>query len=248
MHSTPRSAGTRQEKKPTPRNKKLANVAIIGAVMLLVVGLGATFVRAEQAQARSVAAAENYVAPTYTPPTDDRPVAAFLGDSFTAGTGAGSQSKRWTTLVAASQGWRELNYGSGGTNYGTDGPTSTAQSYAERLTSLTMSAPDIVIVSSAGNSMNQEQQEGITTTFESLREKLPDAQILATSPYTRSGVFPEHLEEFGEQIEEAVESVNGRYLDIDHPLGDRPGVMSDDGVHPNAEGYQLIADAVEAAL
>lgn len=248
MQRTPRADSSRKPKAPLTKRKKYANVAIISLIVVLAMGLSAAFVRAEQAQARSAAAAAEYVAPTYIPPKDSRPVAAFLGDSFTTGTGAGSTSKRWTSLVAASQGWQELNYGVGGTNYGTDGPNSTAQSYAERLTSIIISSPNIVVVSSAGNSMGQGQEEAITETFETLRDGLPEAQLIATSPYTRSGDFPDQLREFGDEIRDAVEAVDGRYVDIGHPLGNRSGVMSDDGVHPNAEGYKLIADAVEAEL
>lgn len=207
-----------------------------------------SIVQDRQAQARNAEAQVAYTAPTYTPPRDDRTTVAFLGDSFTAGTGASSKSNRWTSRVSKSKGWRELNYGVGGTNFGSKGPSASALPYVERLTDLIMSNPDIVVVSSAGNSLDKDQTEEIAETFETLRAELPDTQIIATSPYTRAGTYPEHLETFGDDVRDGVESVGGTYVDIGHPLESRPEGMAKDGVHPNDKGYELIAEAVEEKL
>lgn len=240
-------AGKISRMQRTPRKSLTTGAAVILSG-LLAAGVGFTVIDARQTKAEAAQAAQDYTpAVTYTAPPQPTQV-AFLGDSFTVGTGADDRSDRWTTLLARSQGWQELNYGVGGTNFASEGPSSSARPYEERLTDLVISQPDIVIVSSAGNSMDEDQSEGITSTFKALREGLPEAQIYATSPYNRAGEYPEHLTDFGDEIREAVEAVDGTYLDIGHPLGTNTDAMDEDGVHPNSSGYQLIAEAVEDEL
>jgi lysophospholipase L1-like esterase len=183
---------------------------------------------------------------TYTPPS--QPTVVFLGDSFTMGAGADPQTNRWTTLLSRAQGWKELNYGYGGTNYATAGELEGAMPYVDRVPDIVADKPDIVIVSTAGNSVEVNQTADIERTLQGLREGLPDARILATSPYVRAGEYPSSLTVFGAQIRTAVESVGGEYLDIGHPLGDHPEAMADDGSHPNNTGHMLIADAVQSSL
>lgn len=196
----------------------------------------------------SSAEASSYSPPAMDVPGDDRESVAFLGDSYTVGSGASSKSNRWTRLVANERDWRELNFGVGGTNYATKSNLENGDPYVERVDEVVGANPDIVIVSSAGNSMDTDQQEAITETFEQLRAGLPDAEIIATSPYTRDWSYPDNLVEFGENIEAAVESVGGKYVEIGHPLEDHPEAMAEDGVHPNDRGYQLIATAIEETL
>ncbi|PWF82010.1 hypothetical protein CIK52_17080 [Kocuria rosea] len=205
-------------------------------------------VQAEQAQASITQATSTYTSPvTYTPPPKTTEV-AFIGDSFTMGGGATNRSKRWTTVLSRDMKWVELNYGVSGTNYATAGTVVGAKPYWDNLTDLIISQPDIVIVSSAGNALNVDQEPGISRTYEKLREALPDAQIYATSPYTRAGGFGTGLKEFGEEVEQGVESVGGEYLDLNHPIGTRFDLMDDDDIHPNDEGHQIIADSVKREI
>ena len=41
--------------------------------------------------------------------SDNAPLVAFYGDSYTLGTGATDASRRWSTRIAESRGWREYN-------------------------------------------------------------------------------------------------------------------------------------------
>lgn len=177
-----------------------------------------------------------------------RPVVAFLGDSFTIGTGATSKERAWPKLLADSMGWQERNFGFGGTNYGTPGDLKGGTSYVERVAAIVAANPATVIVSSAGNTLGEDQREGIRETFEALRAGLPKAKIIATSPYTGSGAFDGRAAAFGDEIRSGVEAVGGTYLDIGHPLEGREDAISKDGVHPNDIGYQVIAEVVGVAL
>ncbi len=240
MQHAPRSA--------PPRRRYLANACLLALSAVLVGGVGVAAMQASDARAEATSSAETYEpAVAYTAPPEPTEV-AFLGDSFTVGTGTSDRDQRWTTLLSNEENWLELNYGYGGTNYGTAGALKGGEAYSDRLTDLIMSQPDIVIVSSAGNNVQEDQTAGIRATFEELRAELPDARIIATSPYYRAADFPEALVDFGEDVREGVESVGGEYLDIGHPLKGHPEAMDDDGVHPNDRGYELIAEAVHDAL
>lgn len=228
---------------------RLANL-FIGLLAALLIGLLFNFSAHEFQQKNAIASkAETYDTKAFAVDTSPPPKeVAFLGDSFTVGTGASSKADRWTTLVSRKNHWVELNYGFGGTNYGTAGTLSGGKPYYDRLTDLIISRPDVVIVSSAGNTLNYDQEEGIERTFEDLRDALPDSRIIATSPYHRSGPLPDSVVQFGDNVKNGVESVDGEYVNIGHPLEDHPNAMAPDGVHPNDLGYQIIAEAVSKEL
>lgn len=243
MQRTPITAASISERFKQ-HQKKLANGAIFAGVVALVAGLSVSEAQTEAVAAQTAEAAAAYKpATTYTLPEPPTKV-AFLGDSFTAGTGAEEKTNRWTSLLSRERGWLELNYGYGGTNYSTGGSLRGGKPYTERLTDLIASDPDIVVVSSAGNNVRTGQESGIHETFQTLREELPKAQIVATSPYYRAGPLPPEYEEFAEDIRQEVERAGGEYLEINHPLENHPEAISSDMVHPNDVGYELIADAV----
>lgn len=228
--------------------KAISTGAIVALSGLLIVGVSSVALDSRQATAESVASARDYTTPVVYEPPPQHDSVAFLGDSFTQGGGATTNADRWTTIVAREQGWIELNYGFGGTNYGTAGEQKGGKAYYNRLTDLVISDPDIVIVSSAGNFLSAGQEKGITRTFEDLREALPDAEIYATAPFHRAGEYPKAYSIFGVQIKDAVEAVGGKYLDIGHPLGEDINLMHEDDIHPNDAGHRLIADAIADEL
>ena len=179
---------------------------------------------------------------------EDVPDVAFLGDSYTVGTGATTERDRWTSTLARTMEWDEHNYGVGGTNYGTAGQFDGGNPYTDRVPTIVAAAPDMVIVSGGRNEMSAEQEPGIAATFQELRAGLPDADIVAVSPFWDDDApYPDRLTELGEVIRAEVEAVGGRYLEVGNPLEGRPDLISD-GVHPNDEGYALLAETVQDAL
>ncbi|MEX5256852.1 SGNH/GDSL hydrolase family protein [Kocuria arenosa] len=230
------------------RRRRLINGGIILLSAFLAGGIGVAVSQASQARTTAAETAAVYKpAVTYTAPPAPTEV-AFLGDSFTVGTGSSTRADRWTTSLSMDNHWMELNYGYGGTNYATAGTLKGGRAYADRLTDIIISQPDIVIVSSAGNNVTDDQTPGIAATFRELQEQIPDARIIATSPYYRADDFPKALIDFGDDVRAGVEAVGGEYLDIGHPLEGHTEAMDEDGVHPNDLGYELIAEAVQEAL
>lgn len=110
-------------------------------------------------------------------------------------------------------------------------------------------SPDVVIVAGGRNDGATDNREAIWATFQQLRATLPKTEIYAVSPiWDDDAPYPESLQAMGEAVRGAVEAVGGTYLDIGSPLEGRPELLSEDGVHPNAEGYAVLGDAVIEAL
>ncbi|STX04937.1 SGNH/GDSL hydrolase family protein [Kocuria rosea] len=231
--------------KTAAASTRRVTVAVIVLAAFTVVMITVGLVMDAAVTRPSAQAADEYTTPvSYTPPPQPDSI-AFLGDSFTVGTGASSRFSRWTSLIAKNNGWIELSYGLGGTNYNSAGLFANGQPYYDRMADLIISDPEIVVVSSAGNGVRTEdQEEGVNRTFRELRSALPDAQIFAVSPFHWHGEFPEAKVPFGEQVKKGVEAVGGEYLDIGHPLETRFDAISKDNIHPNDMGHRIIANAV----
>ena len=175
--------------------------------------------------------------------------AAFLGDSYTAGNGASPMSEgRWSALVSSELGWKEKNFGSGGTTYATGSEITGGKGYTERVRNVIAAAPYVVIVSGGGNSYTIDQSQGITQVFTELRAGLPEAKLVALSPFWWEEAFPAQLNVVSGQIKAGVESVGGTYVELAHPLAGSLHFLAKDGVHPNNEGHKFLAAKIVQAL
>lgn len=228
----------------------VANLAILGMSCALIAGLGVHEVALQKVKARAAESSKTYTNPVQHIPAPRPTTVAFMGDSFTAGARASTRGHRWTSVLAEKNNWLELNYGKGGTNYGSQTDLPGGEAYSDRLTDLIISRPDIVIISSAGNGISKNQQPAIRKTLQHLRSELPDAQIITISPFYRAydKEMPTRFVGFAESIQNEVEDVGGHYIDIGNPLYGKTNVLAEDGLHPNDAGYKLIAEAIDGAI
>ncbi len=107
------------------------------------------------------------VADAPSPSLSGRPVVAFVGDSYSAGSEASSPDKRWTTVLSAERGWNEINVAVPGMGYDVGRPT---QHYASQVARAAASKPGTVIISGRWNDVAR----GVPTAtiVEGLRETL----------------------------------------------------------------------------
>lgn len=178
--------------------------------------------------------------------------AAFLGDSYTFGSGATSMQLRWSSIVARSLSWGEVNVGVGGTGYSNAGTKSGGTTYIDRVAKVVASKPAIVVVSGGRNDLVQKDfqivEDSVSKTFADLRAGLPKAKIIALSPVWDASTPPVELAAVAEDVRTAVEAVGGTYVDIGQPLKSHPNLLIDDAVHPNDAGHKALADATVTAI
>ncbi len=177
-----------------------------------------------------------------------RPVVAFLGDDWTAGTGASAPAKRFSTLVSRRLGVAERNFGGDGSGYAKSGPT--AGPYRSRLAPVVSAHPDVVVVSGGRNDRADSASTAAAAArdlFAALHDQLPDATLVAVAPFWGDSDLPPELAALAKAVREAVTGVGGSYLDLDDPIHGHPEYMADDA-DPNNRGYAAIAAAVSPRI
>jgi GDSL-like Lipase/Acylhydrolase family len=115
----------------------------------------------------------------------DRPVAVFIGDSYTQGSG------KWPVGVAQAQGWQMLNLARGGTGYaarltGKRAPRGCGldecPNFVEMPDLAIKRKPDVVVVEGGRNDGGKDIAQPAHSLFKKLRAGLPEARIIAVQP------------------------------------------------------------------
>lgn len=174
-------------------------------------------------------------------------VVAFLGDDYTTGVGASSTDKRFSTLVCARLGLREKNFGIAGAGYA---KAAQGRTYADRVDDIVAAHPDVVVVSGGRNDVYDDMNtltDAAHDLFATLRQKLPDAVLVAIAPWWGDSDHPPALDQIAEAVRSAVREAGGHYLALADPLHGHPEWMAD-AADPNDAGYAHLADAVARAL
>jgi hypothetical protein len=190
---------------------------------------------------------------------DRHRVAAFLGDSYTAGFGASQVDKSAPYLLAQHYGWRPVDLARGATGYISSPPDpgqfwcglQHCPSYTESIPATAAAIPAIVIVNGGRNEVaisgTARWTQGVKDFYTALRRSVPQATIIATSPIWDDSPTPPEIAAMREVVRQAVTAVGGIFVDLGEPLLGRPDLVASDGVHPNDAGNEAIAAAFEAA-
>lgn len=252
-----------KERSRNPFSKTHQNIAL-GLLALIVVLLGAysfgsgdsvmtpEMIAADKAATAQRAAKQKSEAEAAAKAKSARLSVAFMGDSYTRGTGADPVASRWTTLLSKDVNWVESNLGQGGTGYAAQGPNPPeTATYPDRIASIVAESPDVVVVSGGRNDLGinpKQVSAAIDETFTEIRRAVPSAKIIALNPWWDDDKTPAGLDSISAQIEKAVESVDGVYVDTGQPLLGEKSFVIEDGVHPNTAGHKALAKAVADAL
>ena len=174
-------------------------------------------------------------------PADDQ-TAVFLGDSYTVG--AGSTEEPWPLAVSTAFGWTAQNLAAGGTGYVQTASTAGCGrdhcgNYLEESQKITGS-PSVIIVSGGRNDPGDDVSAAAGELFSSLRSRFPGASIVAFSPWWDAGTPPASLASKAAGIQKAAEAAGVTYVDTGQPFAGHPEWISEDGVHPNADGYRAL--------
>lgn len=190
--------------------------------------------------------------------TAHRPFAVFLGDSYTQGLGASSESTRWVNVTASTKGWNFVNLGRGGTGYLTPSIPQACfhpacPNYAGMIPEVATPSPDYIVVAGGQNDFpafhasRQSVVEAIRRTYAELRAKFPKAEIVAVGPSTPWAVNAD-VKLFDRVVQDAAASVNAQYVSLIDPNVIGAGMIFKDKIHVNDTGHQAIAERVTAAV
>jgi len=217
--------------------RRLAVVAAICAVVAIGIGVAAVSVQTNLEPAASTGTGTRV---------------SFYGDSYTLGTGASGDDKRWSTIVSEQRNWREFNPSVNGLgfinnrdNFGTgDLPDQIIESDPE-IVFVTMGLNDNFSYDFAADAIHEQ----IGFDLDRLKSALPDARFIVVEPFWYTDERPESLGVISGWVEDAAADIGADYIpDASHWIEGHPEWMADDGLHPNDDGYAAMAERMNVEL
>ena len=185
------------------------------------------------------------------------PVALFLGDSYTAGTGASDKSLGWASLVGETEGWRVRNLARGGTGFasavtGDAAPSACGRAECPAFGQMALEGaslvPDIVVISGGRNDIGADPVDAdVDAFFDTVASTYPGSRIYVTDVLWHERA-PAAVDRLSAVVHRDADRIGATWLDIGQPLAAGGGLLAADGVHPNDAGHEAIAQAVIAAL
>ncbi|GEK81024.1 SGNH/GDSL hydrolase family protein [Agrococcus baldri] len=185
------------------------------------------------------------------------PVVVFIGDSYTVGQNTPLEGIGFTERLSELRDWQPVNLAISGTGYAKSHeqswcPPEGCPAYAGVIDDAVAADPDIVVVSGGRNDMWLEDQAAVATAiaefYTQLRAAFPTERLIVTSPLWSDGPTPAVLLPIREQVAEQATRVGAEYVDLGDLFEDRPELITDDDIHPTADGLELIAESVDALL
>ncbi len=245
---------------PSRRSKRQLVIAVaLCAVVVLVASVYLMSRPARVAVAPDTSTSPIAQSSLSTSTAKERINVAFIGDSYTVGLGA-TPGHGFTTVLAAAERWNENNFGRGGTGYFTElhdqhalgGCRETfCPKYEDVIPAVVKIRPAIVMVSGGRNDRGHgasEEEASIAGFFRALRQQLPHARILVTSPLWDASVPPKAMGTIAAAVKRQSAAVAAEYLDLGQPLAGRTDLLAADHVHPNDQGYAVIAAVIKSKI
>jgi lysophospholipase L1-like esterase len=178
-----------------------------------------------------------------------RPVAAFLGDSYSTGwAGAGIGASGWPAIIGRAYGWRTRNYAVAGTGF--VNPGWTGQPIRSRVAAVIRLRPGVIFVAGGHNDRRfgaAASGRAASTVLRRLREGVPDAVIVVIGPIWQDGSPPASVRGLRDRLRREAAEVGAVFID---PLRDgwfagaRHRFIAADGIHPTQAGHRHIARLV----
>ena len=127
--------------------------------------------------------------------SDDAPLAAFYGDSYTLGTGASDPTLRWSSVICVDRGWREFNPSVNGLGF-----VNNRRADLDLPSLIIAQQPDIVFVTMGLNDnfsyavAADDIRIAIDADLRRLRTDLPDARLIVVEPFWYTDERPASVE------------------------------------------------------
>lgn len=159
-----------------------------------------------------------------------------IGDTFSIP----QASEIWVDEVVSALGWEVINLSAAGRGYlasPRECELEVCANFGGSISLITESDPDIVVTFGGTADGDNALVDSATRYFETVRDELPDAHLVAISPITTDDAPPYYLRMHSDTISEAVTAVDGVFIDVG-----QPGVG--DGETLSAAAHSEIAELV----
>ncbi len=221
---------------------------VISLIVLLSVGVFAFSM--ERPEPKPFVTPEGFQNPDLPEPM---PFVVFLGDSYTQG--VGGDGVNWPELVAATRGWDIANLARGGTGYLTTSDESgCGRSYCGTYIEASeeiIGTPRVVFISGGRNDLGIPMTDiaaAAGALIDDLRDRYPSSILVLVSPWQDDDAPPNQFGDLGPALKQVADEHKAIYIDTGQPLDGRSDLVSKDSIHPNADGYRALAEAVDKAL
>lgn len=250
-------------------NRKLQVVATFG---VLVLGLGAAGAMALSTNFQSPPPVSEKVAKAFATSTalPPKPTPAptapriefgpgskvmFVGDSWSAGTGASVHTNGYAYKLGEAMGWEVDVQAVGATGYLNPGTSGKNETYENRVQSLPDGSPDLIIVQGSVNDQNKPtfgMEEAVLAVIIELRVKYPHAQLVifgptpSTVPYNQNLVVMDKILQNVAKVSRTnyISPIQGQWLIADN----YDELMNHQNRHPNNAGHAYLARKLRTAL
>lgn len=176
-----------------------------------------------------------------SPDVAEGPLVVVIGDTYSTG----DVAETWIGPTAEALGWGEvINLSSPGRGYSASPRECDFEPCANlpgTIPAIADLEPDVVVTFAGTGDGDYSLADATTGYYDSLREALPDAELVAISPVTTEAEAPYWLTLHRQSIQAAIEAVGGTLVDVG-----QPGVG--DGEALSAEAQQQISQTVVEGL
>ena len=221
--------------------RRLLLASIVGALIAAVIGVSVV-----------LGGAGGHSAIEPVPSAGSGPIVAFYGDSYTLGTGASGDERRWSTQICRDRGWQEFNPSVNGLGF----INNRDRFGAGDLPDLIITArPDIVFVTMGLNDnfsydlAAPDIKTQISDDLSRMATALPDARFIVVEPFWYTDERPRSVEMIISWVKSAATAIGADYIaGASRWIEGHPEWMASDGLHPNDDGYLEMARRMDLEL
>ena len=241
-----------------PGRARMVLVAVLATTGLSLIGYGLTLDAGSSsvAVARQASGVTSEESPPAAPDDDAgrRDLAVYFGDSYFVGAlGQATRSSTMARLSAKRLGYAAVRVrGGAGTGFARANPVSGVPPYLQQVRAGALQArqPDLIVIEGGSNDTDQakwrvRRNAGLVLAL--ARSKHPDAMLVLVGPLDVDGDLADTTPVNGALRKEAAER-GVPYLDVRRWLAGHRDLVGPDGIHPTAEGHQLLGRKLARAL